>query len=82
MTPRTRVPTAIILVGSAFAAIGVGLECSAIFILRYRSGASTMLMAVLAFGWAFLAVVGSMLLALSRRAQIGSNARRKRDRHS
>jgi hypothetical protein len=64
MTPRTRVPTAIILVGSAFAAIGVGLECSAIFILRYRSGASTMLMAVLAFGWAFLAVVGSMLLAL------------------
>jgi hypothetical protein len=59
MTTRKRVPTAIILVGSAFAAIGIALACGAIFILRYRSGASTMLMALLAFGWATLAMVGS-----------------------
>jgi len=64
MTARKRTPTAFIVVGSAFAAIGIGLACGAIFVLRYRSGASTMLMAMLAFGWAFLAMIGSMLLAL------------------
>jgi hypothetical protein len=71
MTTRKRVPMAIILVGSAFAAIGVGLACGAIFILRYRSGASTMLMALVAFGWATLAMVGSMLLALPGKAASG-----------
>jgi hypothetical protein len=74
MTTRKRVPMAIILVGSAFAAIGIALACGAIFILRYRSGASTMLMALLAFGWATLAMVGSMLLALP--GKVGSDRTR------
>jgi hypothetical protein len=55
MTTRQRVPTAIILVGSAFAAIGIALACGAIFVLRYRSGASTMLMVLVTFGWAIQA---------------------------
>ena len=62
MTTRQRVPTAIILVGSAFAAIGIALACGAIFVLRYRSGAFTTLMVLVTFGWAILAMVGSMLL--------------------
>jgi uncharacterized membrane protein YedE/YeeE len=72
MTTRQRVPTAIILVGSAFVAIGIALACGAIFVLRYRSGASTMLMVLVTFGWAILAMVGSMLLTLPLR----SNAHR------
>jgi hypothetical protein len=64
MAAHKRIPAAFIVVGSAFAAIGVGLLCGAIFILLYHSGGSTLLMALLAFGWAFLAMVGSMLLAL------------------
>ena len=62
------------VVGSVFAAIGIGLACGAIFVLRYHSGASTMLMGVLAFGWASLAMVGSMLLALP--GKVGSNRMR------
>jgi hypothetical protein len=68
MTTRQRAPTTITLVGSAFAAIGVALACGAIFVLRYRSGASTMLTALVVFGWATLAMVGSMLLALPGKA--------------
>ena len=74
MTTRKRIPTAFMVVGSVFAAIGIGLACGAIFVLRYHSGASTMLMGVLAFGWAFLAMVGSMLLALP--GKVGSNRMR------
>jgi hypothetical protein len=74
MTTRQRVPTAIILVGSAFAAIGIALACGAIFVLRYRSGASTMLMVLVTFGWAILAMVGSMLLTLP--GKVGSDRTR------
>jgi hypothetical protein len=62
------------LVGSAFAAIGIALACGAIFVLRYRSGASTMLMVLVTFGWAILAMVGSMLLTLP--GKVGSDRTR------
>jgi hypothetical protein len=74
MATRKRIPIAFLVVGSVFAAIGIGLVCGAIFVLRYRSGGSTPLMAMLAFGWAFLAMVGSMLLALP--GKVGSDRMR------
>jgi len=69
-----RMPVAFMVVGAAFAATGIGLACAAIFVLRDRSGASTLLMALLASGWACLAMVGSMLLALP--GKVSSNRMR------
>jgi len=66
MTTRQRVPTAIILVGSAFAAIGIALACGAIFVLRYRSGASTMLMVLVLANVVALAAIPAWAMLADR----------------
>lgn len=60
---RKRVPFAFIVVGSMFSVIAIVLLAVAIWTLKHQIKASTPLMALVAFGWAFLAMVVSMMLA-------------------
>ncbi|MGH8781454.1 hypothetical protein [Paraburkholderia sp.] len=61
---RKRVPFAFIVVGSVFSIIALVLLAIAIWTLQHQFKASTPLMALVAFGWAFLAMVVSMILSL------------------
>lgn len=61
---RKRVPFAFIVVGSMFSIIAIVLLAVAIWTLKHQIKASTPLMALVAFGWALLAMVVSMMLSL------------------
>jgi len=66
----------VLVVGSTFTAIGIGLLWGAVHILSHARGRSTGLMALLAFGWMSLAMVISMALALPKGKMSGRTSRR------
>jgi hypothetical protein len=67
----THIPVAFLVIASAFSVIGIGLAAMAFLTLWYGSGPSTLLMAVTAFAWALLAMVGSIVLARPGRSASG-----------
>jgi hypothetical protein len=75
---RPRVPLAFAIVGSMFLVIGIGFACGVIVLLNKQTGPSTWLPAMVACGWAALAMTVSMALALvgGRVASRRANSRR------
>jgi len=68
--------SAVLIVGSMFTAIGIGLVWGAVYVLSHERGPSTGLMVLLAFGWMSLAMVVSIALALPNGQMSGKTSRR------